>query len=67
MLRSNQNPDRSVCLSMFERNSMRSRDKWYARGEQVRTLDGLIDWLRQLWKLRDVFVADPAVAAIFAG
>jgi len=27
----------------------------------------LIDWLRQLWKLHDVFAADPAVAAMFAG
>jgi hypothetical protein len=38
--------------------------KWYARGEQVRTLDGLIDWLCELWKLHDVFGADPAVAAL---
>ena len=37
---------------------------WYARGEQVRTLDGLIDWLRELWKLHEVFAADPAVAAL---
>jgi len=64
MLRSNQNPDRSVCLSMFERNSMRSRDKWYAQGEQVRTLDAIIDWLRELWRLRDVFAAHPAMATL---
>jgi len=39
-------------------------ESWYARGEQVRTLDSFIDWLRDLWKLHDVFATDPAVAAL---
>jgi hypothetical protein len=31
----------------------------YAKGVSVRTIDGLIDWLRELWKLHEVFAADP--------
>jgi hypothetical protein len=37
---------------------------WYAQGEQVRTLDAIIDWLRELWRLRDVFAAHPAMATL---
>ena len=39
---------------------------WYTKRDQVRTLDGIIDWLRELWKLREVFAADPATAKLLA-
>ena len=39
---------------------------WYTKGEHVKTLDGIIDWLRELWKLREVFAADPATAKLLA-
>jgi hypothetical protein len=37
---------------------------WYAQGEQVRTIDAMIDWLRELIKLRDVFMTDPITAPL---
>jgi hypothetical protein len=40
---------------------------WYARGDQVRTIDGFINWLCQLWKLHEAFTADPAMAKLLAG
>jgi hypothetical protein len=45
---------------------MRSDHKWYAQSEQVRTLDGMIDWLRELWKLHEVLAAEPIVAKLVA-
>jgi hypothetical protein len=41
-------------------------ENWYAEGEQVRTIDAMIDWLRELIKLRDVFMADPATSPMLA-
>jgi hypothetical protein len=38
----------------------------YAKGVQVRTIDGMIDWLRELWKLHEVFAADPVTAKMLA-
>jgi hypothetical protein len=40
--------------------------RWYAEGEQVRTIDGMINWLRELWKLREAFAADPVTATLLA-
>jgi hypothetical protein len=48
----------------FKCNNIKSGGKWYAEGEQVRTVDSMIDWLRELVKLRDVFMADPATAQL---
>ena len=42
------------------------REGWYAQSEQVRTIDAMIDWLRELWKLREVFAADPVTAKLLA-
>jgi hypothetical protein len=49
--------------SVNPKSSYRVR-QWYAEGEQVRTVDSMIDWLRELVKLRDVFMADPATAQL---
>jgi hypothetical protein len=38
----------------------------YAKGEQVRTIDGMIDWLRELWKLREAFAGHPVTAKFLA-
>jgi RHS repeat-associated protein len=37
-----------------------------AKGGHVRTIDGIIDWLRELWKLQEVFAADPVTAKLLA-
>jgi hypothetical protein len=42
------------------------RLSWYTEGEQVRTTDRMIDWLRELWKLHEVFEADPVTAKLLA-
>jgi hypothetical protein len=39
---------------------------WHAKSEHVRTIDGIIDWLRELWKLREMFAADPVTAKLLA-
>jgi hypothetical protein len=38
----------------------------YAKGVSVRTIDGMIDWLRELWKLHEVFAADQVTAKMLA-
>jgi hypothetical protein len=37
-----------------------------AKGVHVRTIDVMIDWLRELWKLHEVFAADPVTAKMLA-
>jgi hypothetical protein len=38
----------------------------YAKGVHVRTIDGMIDWLRELWKLHEEFAPDPVTAKMLA-
>jgi hypothetical protein len=41
-------------------------NEWYAEGEQISIVDGMIDWLREFWKLRETLAADPKTANILA-
>ena len=43
-----------------------TKNDWYAEGDKVRTLDGIVTWLRELWKLREAFTADPVTAKLLA-
>ncbi len=45
---------------------MVTKKGWYAKGGHVRTIDGIIDWLHEFWKLREVFAADPVMAKLLA-
>ena len=59
-------PTEAFVYRCFNAKNMGSRGKWYARGEQVRTIDSMIDWLREFWRLHEGFVGDPVTAKLLA-